>query len=54
LTFRISYAEAAKILDIPAGIVMSRVARARIALLKQIKAGNIVNFPSEKMQQMER
>lgn len=43
-----SYAEAAEILGIPAGTVMSRVARARGALLKQIEAGNVVNFPVQR------
>lgn len=44
-----TYTEAADILGVPEGTVMSRVARARTALLKQIEAGNIVNFPSEKI-----
>jgi RNA polymerase sigma-70 factor (ECF subfamily) len=49
-----TYAEAADILGIPAGTVTSRVARARIALLKQLEAGNIVSFPPEKMRQTGR
>lgn len=46
-----SYTEAAGILGIPAGTVMSRVARARNALLKQLESGNVVNFPLEKRRQ---
>ena len=46
-----SYTEAAEILGIPAGTVMSRVTRARNALLKQLKSGNVVNFPVEKRRQ---
>lgn len=41
-----SYGEAADILGIPPGTVMSRVARARSALLKQLESGNVVNFPT--------
>ena len=40
-----SYAEAAEILEIPAGTVMSRVSRARRALLNQIAASNIREMP---------
>ena len=40
-----SYAEAADILEIPSGTVMSRVSRARRALLNQIAASNIREMP---------
>lgn len=46
-----SYTEAAEILGIPAGTVMSRVTRARNALIKQLESGNVVNFPVEKRRQ---
>lgn len=49
-----SYAEAAEILGVPAGTVMSRVARARNALLKQLDAGNVVKFPVSKRRQAVR
>lgn len=41
----LSYAEAAKFLGIPVGTVMSRVSRARAALINEISAGNVRTLP---------
>jgi RNA polymerase sigma-70 factor (ECF subfamily) len=49
-----TYAEAAAILGVPAGTVMSRVARARNALLNQLQSGNVVSFPVQKRRQAAR
>lgn len=46
-----TYTEAAEILGIPPGTVMSRVARARNTLLREIEAGNVVNFPAQRRRQ---
>ena len=40
-----SYAEAADILDVPTGTIMSRVARARASLLREIERDNVTPFP---------
>jgi RNA polymerase sigma-70 factor (ECF subfamily) len=40
-----SYAEAAAALDVPVGTIMSRVSRARAALLQQIEPDNVAPFP---------
>ena len=41
----LSYAEAADTLEIPVGTVMSRISRARAALLQAISEGNVRAFP---------
>jgi RNA polymerase sigma-70 factor, ECF subfamily len=43
-----SYAEAADILDVPTGTIMSRVARARTSLLGEIEKGNVTPFSMRK------
>ncbi len=40
-----SYDEAAELLDVPKGTVMSRISRARAALAGQLNAGQVVPFP---------
>ena len=44
----LSYAEAAKTLGIPTGTVMSRISRARRALLGAIESSNIHELPVKK------
>lgn len=46
----LSYAETAKVLDVPAGTVMSRISRARQSLLTLIGEGNIETLPPRRRQ----
>ena len=47
-----SYAEAAELLNVPVGTVMSRLSRARRALLDAISASNVRPLPVKKMKRM--
>ena len=42
-----SYAEAAEILDVPQGTIMSRVARARAKLMQEMESENVTPFPAQ-------
>ncbi|NQV45287.1 MAG: RNA polymerase sigma factor [Rhodospirillales bacterium] len=44
----LSYGEVALVLEIPTGTVMSRISRARLALLKVIEEGNVRPLPRAK------